>query len=109
MRSIRGVIHPAYLRTLVWRGLILWLVTRVVVSGLTALIPPMGFFPLVLPPLSALLLVLTVAALAHADARALREPIFYANLGTPSWLPAMVAGSCVLLLELLIRVTVAVA
>ena len=106
MLGITGVVHPAYLRTVVLRGLVLWLLCRLVVTGLAA---ASTGFALALSPLAIMLLVPAVAALAHIDARALRESVFHANLGTPGWLPAAAAALLVLVSEMVVALAVAAA
>jgi len=100
--SLRDVVHPMYLRALVRRGLVLWLLCRIILIGIGAA-SRLGF-GLALSPVVILLLALAVAGLAYEDARVMREPIFYANLGTATWWPAAVAGISVIVLESLIAV-----
>jgi hypothetical protein len=95
--ALRDVVHPAYLRALIRRGLVLWLLCRIVVIVI-ALASRLGLL-LTLSPVVVLLLALAVAFLAQEDARVMRERHFYANLGTASWWPAAVGGTVVLVLE----------
>ena len=56
---------------------------------------------------SGAIMLLLVPALCHVDARVMREELFYANLGRPTWMPAaagaMFAVAAELLLGLILR------
>jgi hypothetical protein len=104
MRTLRDVVHPTYLRALVRRGVVLWLLCRVVVIVI-GVASRLGLL-LTLSPAVVLLLALAVAVLAQEDARAMRERLFYANLGVPTWLPAAVAGVIVLVLAAIVTMVV---
>jgi hypothetical protein len=105
MSDFGGVVHVAYLRAIVRRGLVLWLLCRLVVLSLGAFADALV---LVLPPPGVTLLAGAVAGLADIDARAMRESVFHANLGTPAWMSALTGALLVLVIELVITVAVAV-
>jgi hypothetical protein len=98
--------HPLYLRRLLRRGLLLWLLARMAVTALGAA----ADVPFLVPgPRTLLLLIALVAMLAHVDARVMRETVLHENLGTPPWLPAAVAAGSAFTIELLIRAVAAFA
>jgi hypothetical protein len=107
MRKTGDVIPVTYARTIVRRALLIWLLTRVVVAGI-GVAAKVGL-QLTLSPVTILLLAAVVAVLADVDARVMREPLFYANLGTPAWLNAALAGAIVLCIETAITIVVVLA
>lgn len=87
------------------RGALLWLLVRAAVTGLASALPDASgtaspAWALSLP--AALLVVLLVGALAQIDARVMREPLFHANLGVPTWSPAVTAAVVALLFEVVV-------
>lgn len=109
LRVIGQVMPASYLRTIVWRALVLWLLVRLVRLVVSAYGALSVGLTLAMSPLASLVLAGIVAALADVDARAMREPLFYASLGTPAWLPAALAGLCALVVEALITMAVVIA
>lgn len=91
-----AVYWPYYLHT-ARRGLLLWLAVRVVLLGGTAAV---GAPSVLLSPLALLMLVGVVAVLCRVDARLMREQIFHANLGTPTWVPVAVGTGTAVVLEI---------
>jgi hypothetical protein len=90
----------AYAGRLLRRALLLWLPLRVLLLvGAVKL----GLDPRPVPP-GHLLFVAVAAVLCAVDARALRETVFQANLGTPAWVPAAAGATVAVLLELAIAV-----
>lgn len=100
--------HPRYLQRLLRRAFFLWLVARLVVTALVALAGEPGDRSLALSPMAIMIFTAALAGLAQLDARAMREPLFHANLGTPRVLPALLTAVLVLLLELMIAVVAGV-
>jgi hypothetical protein len=79
-----GSVNSPYLLKLLRRALLLWAPLRLLLyvlaagSGVSAAMGTVG----------AVLLAIAVATLCAIDARFMRETIFQANLGTPTWAPA---------------------
>jgi hypothetical protein len=85
------------------RGLFIWLPIHLVTwVGLQMLGHPTPTFAVT--RLSALLIVAATAALAATDARIMREPLFYASMGVPRWLPAAAAALAAATTEIVISV-----
>jgi hypothetical protein len=59
-----------------------------------------------LTPSAAVIAAAVTAGLAHVDARVMREPVFYANLGVPRWTPALTAFMTALTIDILLAVAV---
>jgi hypothetical protein len=79
-----GAVNIPYQLKLLRRALLLWAPLRLLLyvlavgSGVSGAMGTIG----------AVLLALVVATLCAIDARFMRETIFQANLGTPTWAPA---------------------
>jgi hypothetical protein len=87
-----------YAARLMRRAIVLWLPLRVIILGLAM---SFGLDPR--PGAAGTMLMAAVAAsLCSLDARALREPIFHANLGTPPWAPAVAGASVAVCLEVIV-------
>jgi hypothetical protein len=85
---------------MVTRALLLWVLVRIAVMAV-AMAPHLS-----LSFASVVIIVAVIPALCHVDARAMREDLFYANLGRPAWAPAVVGLLAACALELLIAVIV---
>jgi hypothetical protein len=84
------------------RGLFIWLPVHTAAwLGLWLLYPPPTF---AVTRLSALLIIAATTALGAIDARIMREPLFYANMGMPRWLPAAAAAATAATMEIVISV-----
>jgi hypothetical protein len=96
MRS--AALNWSYLRSLLRRALLLWLPLRALVS-FTAVY--LRLDPCLAAP-GKVLVVLVVATVCAVDSRATRDVIFFANLGTPSWAPALAGALVAAVLEVAI-------
>ena len=101
-------LHPLYLRSLLRRSFIVWLLARITLLAVSAA-PPLGEPVLAMTPVVALVLLPSLALFAQIDARAMRETLFHANLGTPRLAPAVISLIVASLLELTIAVIAGVA
>jgi hypothetical protein len=79
-----GSVNIPYQLKLLRRAFLLWAALRLLLYGLAAGSGVSGAMGTV----GAVLLALAVATLCALDARFMRETIFQANLGTPTWAPA---------------------
>lgn len=87
----------------VWRGVVLWTVVRVGLWAMTLIPPGAGIPPtttITVSPMAIALIILATAALAHVDARVMREPLFHALLGIPRWLPGAAAAVTAVIMEI---------
>lgn len=103
--GITGIERSCAVR-LVTRAFVLWAVARIVVTVGTGIIPHTG--PAAPPswydlhPVAAAMLIGVVAFLCQTDARVMREPMFYANLGVPLHASAATGAVIALGAELLV-------
>ena len=82
------------------RAFVLWALLRVLVSVAVA------WMELGSAGAGVIMLAL-VPALCHVDARVMREELFYANLGRPSWAPAVAGALLAIGMEMLLAMLVA--
>ena len=86
-----------------WRGAVLWTLVRVGLWAIGLIPPGLGVAPtstINVAPFVVALIIGTTAALAHVDARMMRETLFYALLGVPGWLPGAAAAVTAVVLEM---------
>lgn len=86
-----------------WRGTVLWTLVRVGLAGMMVIPPGLGMPPTItitVSPFAVALIILATGALAHVDARMMREPLFHALLGIPRWLPGAAAAATAAILEI---------
>jgi hypothetical protein len=105
MRNLDARLDGTYLRRLLWRALIFFAAARAILAGMAA---GAAEFAGISAPGGAILIA-AVAAMSTTDARLMRETVFQANLGAPTWLPAAVGGgvaAVAVLLELLLLAAV---
>jgi hypothetical protein len=100
------MVDAPYVWHVTLRAVLLWVPARAVLLGL-ALAFGLPAYPLA--PVALLLLAVAVAAMCMVDARFMRESVFRANLGTPTWTPAAVAVVVVLAGEAVIAALAAFA
>jgi hypothetical protein len=102
MTAVHRCAAAAYTRRLLRRALLLWAPLRVLLFVLAMLLR----LDPTLSPAGTLMLAAAVAVLCHVDGRFMRETIFHANLGTPTWAPAAAGFAVSLGAELVIGATV---
>jgi hypothetical protein len=88
---------PLHARRMVRRAALFWAAVRGSLLFLSA-----AGVAVALSPAGVLLVTGIVAVLCHVDARFMREGVFYANLGTPVWAPAVTGVILSLAAELLL-------
>jgi hypothetical protein len=93
-----------YVLAEVARGALLWLLVRLVITGMAAAVSPPSAHFMSLPPVIAAAVVALVATLARVDSRIMREQVFYANLGVPSVLTPGLAAVTAITLELSVAI-----
>jgi hypothetical protein len=101
MKQARAVLRrfadPLHALRMLRRAALFWVAVR----GSLLFLSVAGV-ALALSPAGVLLVTGIVAVLCHVDARFMREDIFYANLGTPAWAPAVTGAALSLAAELLL-------
>jgi hypothetical protein len=83
------------------RGVVLWLLLRIAAAALLQLPPTVT---IAVAPLSVTIIIAATAALGGVDARIMREPLFYASLGVPRWVPAAAAAAAAAGMEIVLAV-----
>ena len=90
----------------VWRGIVLWALVRISFWAMGLIPPGLGMPPtttITVSPVAVALIIAATGALAHVDARMMREPLFHALLGIPRWLPGVAAAAVSLIVEIMLE------